>query len=337
MVTPNIAPRGPRVSVAGLVFALASVACAATCMAWFGRTSWTMELATHFRFQYFLVLLPAALFGMTVRAWKQVAVLLLFAGINFACLAPLWFPARVESLSKAYAFPGAKDQNCSRLEIRLMKFNVLTMNPRKDLVIESIMRHDPDMVLCEEVDGAWLEILAGGIGTSHPHQISRPRADNFGIALFSKVPLIDSRIVHLDESDPLPGIFTKFLLGGRSVTLFGQHILPPRNKDYSASRNRHMKLISGLMKKVKGPVVFMGDLNATPWSPNYQDLLAESGLINTMSGFGVQATWPAGLPWFMRIPIDHCLVSGDFQVVNRFNCEFVGSDHLPFVVDLIMR
>ena len=37
---------------------------------------------------------------------------------------------------------------------------------------------------------------------------------------------------------------------------------------------------------------------------------------------------------FLSNPIDHCLLSDDLFVENRFVGKFVGSDHFPIVVDV---
>jgi endonuclease/exonuclease/phosphatase (EEP) superfamily protein YafD len=77
----------------------------------------------------------------------------------------------------------------------------------------------------------------------------------------------------------------------------------------------------------------VGDLNVTPWSPTFRDLLQAPGLVDTARGRGLRGTWPVCLPG-MRIPIDHCLVSGDLQVLDRQVGPGVGSDHFPVMADL---
>ncbi|PSP16260.1 MAG: hypothetical protein BRC58_09500 [Cyanobacteria bacterium QS_8_64_29] len=81
------------------------------------------------------------------------------------------------------------------------------------------------------------------------------------------------------------------------------------------------------------------------WSPYYQKLVDGTGLINTRKGFGIFPTWPTannplGLPGFaarlLSIPIDHCLVTSELQVVQTRALSSVGSDHRPIAVDLVV-
>jgi endonuclease/exonuclease/phosphatase (EEP) superfamily protein YafD len=79
--------------------------------------------------------------------------------------------------------------------------------------------------------------------------------------------------------------------------------------------------------------VVLGDANATPWNASFGAMLAATGLelANVGSWF---ASWPGGLPWFLRIPIDHVLVSDAIGVHRVTLCGSVGSDHLPLVAEV---
>ena len=64
-------------------------------------------------------------------------------------------------------------------------------------------------------------------------------------------------------------------------------------------------------------------------------LMRQTGLDNARKGFGLLPTWPAFMPWpFLRIPIDHCLVSPDIRVIRMRTGRTIGSDHLPIIVDM---
>src|SRR5262249_10954958 len=100
-------------------------------------------------------------------------------------------------------------------------------------------------------------------------------------------------------------------------------------------RNRELAALAQLASRTPAPLVLMGDLNTTSWSPYFQDLVRDSGLVDSRRGFGVCATWPA-LPMPARIPIDHCLVSPDITVLNRRVGPEVGSDHRGILIDLAL-
>ena len=81
------------------------------------------------------------------------------------------------------------------------------------------------------------------------------------------------------------------------------------------------------------PVFVIGDLNCSPWSVRFRDLLRDGRLRDSSVGMGWQPTWPANLWWF-GIPIDHCLYGAGLHVHRREVAAHVGSDHRPLLVEV---
>ena len=111
------------------------------------------------------------------------------------------------------------------------------------------------------------------------------------------------------------------------------HPPPPVQRAMFDEQQRQLDAIAARVRALDGPVVVLGDLNATPWSRPFARLVAESGLLDTRAGFGVQASFPAAEP-LLRIPIDHVLVSPGVGVTARRIERDVGSDHLPVYIEL---
>ena len=79
--------------------------------------------------------------------------------------------------------------------------------------------------------------------------------------------------------------------------------------------------------------IVAGDLNCTPWSPNFVDLLKSSNLINSGLGHGLAISWTPIPITALGLPIDHVLVGDGIQVADRKVGPHVGSDHRPVIVD----
>jgi endonuclease/exonuclease/phosphatase (EEP) superfamily protein YafD len=109
--------------------------------------------------------------------------------------------------------------------------------------------------------------------------------------------------------------------------------LPPINQETFEHRNNQLFEVVSVMGQLSTPKILIGDFNISMWSPIYSNLTKGSGLINARQAFGILPTWPTFLP-FMMIPIDHCLVSSDIQVVGIKTGSPVGSDHLPLIVEI---
>lgn len=99
-------------------------------------------------------------------------------------------------------------------------------------------------------------------------------------------------------------------------------------------RDRELELYANEVKASGLPFILFGDLNTTPFSFYFERLLKDADLQDTERGFGYHATWPAGGKFGPLFPIDHCLATVDFEVVDRRVLDKIGSDHHPVVVEL---
>ncbi len=215
--------------------------------------------------------------------------------------------------------------------LRLVSLNVLTSNSRADLVLDFLRRTEADVILLMEVNDRWLADLAAW-QTNYPYQLKEAREDNFGIAIFSRIPLTNTSVLELGEAE-IPTLTAEIELGGQKIFLLGTHPLPPGSAENSRLRNEQLEKIATTVRSQSLPAIVIGDLNCTPWSPYFSRLLATGGLKNTSQGLGVFNSWPATLA-IVGIPIDHCLVSRSIRVIQKELGPHVGSDHLPVIVNL---
>ena len=82
-----------------------------------------------------------------------------------------------------------------------------------------------------------------------------------------------------------------------------------------------------------GSVIVAGDLNATPHSRFYKQLLKSGELISAADGQGFSTTWNAKNP-LIRFAIDHLLYKGELAVSEYRLGPAVGSDHYPLITTL---
>src|SRR5262245_23267651 len=194
----------PRVRLLGVVMAAASVGCVCTLTGFAGSLWWMFDITSHFRIQYaFGLTLMAGLFGL---ARKPVAtgVLLTFAVLNWALVIPqCWF--------------GREHETSAGKTLRVMQMNVHTENTRHDLVATYIREKKPDLIALEEVNAEWLTDLAE-LRTSYPYSVIQPQSDNFGIALFSRLPLQGEQIVELGHAG-VPSVVAEIELNGKTITV----------------------------------------------------------------------------------------------------------------------
>lgn len=293
---------------------------AGTMAGFMGRVWWVFDLASHFRSQLFLFILLATVLFLFGKQRKKAAFTGAVAIINLSLILPLYF--------------GGISPNTDNRTYRALLINLNRSNQAHEKVLAYIESVKPDFMILEEVTDSWaksLEVIQGEYTFSKIY----PRPDNFGIALFSRMEPEDWEVRTMGIIR-LPTLVARFKMEGKRLTLIGTHPPPPIGGNFSSYRNQQLQELSRMGSLEEGPVILMGDLNITSWSPFFRDLLEQGGLQDSRRGFGLQPSWPAGFP-FLWIPIDHILISDGVVIHDRSIGPDIGSDHYPVVVDFSVR
>lgn len=290
----------------------------ATAAGFLGRLSWMLDLASHFRVQYSVLLAAIALLLWAARHPRWAALFGAFGAADLALVLPIFVA-------------GARTAPAEASRVRVALLNVLTSNTRYEDALAEIRRLDPDLFVALETDSRWLERLEQ-LSTAYPYSIADARPDNFGIALFSRLPLDRTRIVHLGRAG-LPSVLAELRVEGTRLAVLGTHVVPPVGASAAALRDDQLEEIALFAAHDPGPLLVLGDLNCTPWSVAFRALRRTSGLGDGRRG--IDATWPAALGW-LGIPIDHVLHSPGLTALARGVGRSIGSDHRPLVAEFAL-
>lgn len=288
---------------------------------YFGRTHKYLELTSHFKLQYLIGSIGCLLIFTFFRSWPWAACMLAGTFINLWELAPLY-------VSSSRTRPGTTDAN-----FRVLLSNVNSASTHYQALIDLVYEENPDVLIAQEVTEQWLNELKV-VEDLLPHRVTVPRERGAGIALYSRIPLQQSEVVD-PERIGRPCILAQLCVDGKVISLLTIHPHAPLRKNYSDYRNRLLLATSTLAQGMSHPKVVIGDLNCSMWSPYFSSFVLKAGLVDARKGFGVVPTWPTQMllkP--LMIPIDHCLVSPDIEVVSIKASRNIGSDHLPLMVEL---
>jgi len=88
--------------------------------------------------------------------------------------------------------------------------------------------------------------------------------------------------------------------------LIATHPLPPMRRAALELRDDQLRRLRQEVLAQPGPVVVLGDLDTSPWSRTFAELLEGTPLRDARRGTGVLPTWRATL--LPVVPIDHVLV-----------------------------
>jgi endonuclease/exonuclease/phosphatase (EEP) superfamily protein YafD len=319
--------------VGGLV-GLGALAIAATLIPIWKTTKWWVRVCDFPRFQIAMIALAVFIAFAVVRLpthpadWLFLCALGLVIAWQFTWVGP-YIPGSVRAVGSCTGTEAENEQ------IALLTTNVLVTNRNSDLFLEIVHEADPDVVLAVEVDEWWVNRLWAGLRTKYPYKICYPLSNGYGLALFSRLELIEPKIRFMLD-DAIPSIRTEVRLrSGASVSVYGVHPRPPAVLQDSTERDAELLRVALEIQDRGRPAIILGDLNDVAWSPTTLQFMKAGGLLDPRRGRGFYNTYPARWPGF-RYPLDYIFCTRHFQICTMRVLPSIGSDHLPLVAKLVL-
>ena len=304
-----------------------------TIFGFFGQLWWVFDLVSHFRIQYFSVLVVLVIFFVKAKRWKSTVVGAIFGVANFMLISPYI----------GTIIPVTKE---GQSQIRILSMNLNHNNSSYTKAKLIIRKTQPSVLVLQELDNSWENGL-GETLAQFPYSEKFPVKMFYGvdfpipnflipkeklfIGLFSHLPF-ERITVHRNDGFPISHIRGRFKFKENIFTLFGVHLASPVGKYRTDTRNKQLASLAEEIQNNNQPTVVVGDFNITPWSSYFEEFVQKTRLRDARKGIGVYPTWLAQFPP-LAIPIDHGLTSngikvGSFSLGNSFD-----SDHLPIILD----
>jgi endonuclease/exonuclease/phosphatase (EEP) superfamily protein YafD len=237
------------------------------------------------------------------------------------------FPVEVKS---------AIDTDRQRI-IRIMTANVLTPNRNAKGLIELVRENGPDIIVTLESD-LWWQARLDILEPDYPYTIKCPLDNLYGMHVYSRLPLTDSQIDYLVESD-IPSMHTLVSLpSGHKIRTHFMHPAPPSptENEESSERDAELIIVAKSVAEADTPVIVTGDLNDVAWSETTRLFRKISGLLDPRVGRGMFNTFHADF-WFMRWPLDHLFHSHHFSLSKICRLPGFGSDHFALLTELVFE
>ena len=287
------------------------------------RAHWLLDLFRHFLHQYFV----GSLLLVPLLFWKKQYVLAA-AVILVSC-------------ASFYEIYSALDVSAGRSQESIQTIKVAQYNRLYTLSDHSEMQswiegEAPDFFVIQEASELHAQSISD-LGERYPHQIHEPRENGLGLVIASKHEIIASS-VHKTDRYAMDVFFVHALIklqDGNLVSAYTVHPPPPISRLMHKQRNEDIQTVaSAILNDKNENIVFLGDLNITPYSPYFRDFIKDTGLKNQYSSPHLFPTWPSifASPFF-QIPIDHILHKGRMELVSKHRAPHMGSDHYPVVAE----
>lgn len=263
------------------------------------------------------------------RTWG----LLILMGLCFGYQA--WWIVPYTRLFKVEVKPTATAD--SQRTLRIMTANVLTSNRNAPALLDLVHQHRPDLLVTLESDRWWQDQL-DTLQAEYSHTIKCPLDNLYGMHVYSRLPLSESRIAYLVEPGK-PSMHALIKLpSGQSIRGHFLHPAPPgpTKNEASTERDAELVIVAKSVADVDMPVIVTGDLNDVAWSETTRLFRKISGLLDPRVGRGMFNTFHADY-WFMRWPLDHLFHSDHFTLSALKRLRGFGSDHFPLLTELVLE
>jgi len=280
------------------------------------------------------VYLPAyacLLWAAWQRRWLLTLLCLAIVGCHIAWMTPNFIRDRRFDVLPAIDGPPA----ASSPTVRILFANVRTRNHEFGDVLNLIEIENPDIVVVAEFTFYWLRAFRES-PVMAPYVYGSDLRGRFEsmVNIFSRIPLKAEHRLWL-AGRSLETVDVQ--LGSDTLRIIGLHAPRPiytPDVDYFEFWNQVVPVLT----TEQGPLVIVGDFNATEHSLVYKQLRA-AGLRSAHDdrGRGYASTWPNGYYLLPPIRIDQAFLSADVECERITEGQSVGSDHKPIILDIRLR
>lgn len=264
----------------------------------------------------FIFLIASFTIGLFVSRGKVLTAVVLFLGaLTVYSMWPYYASSNVSILSIVKS---------DERELRIASYNTQLSNEKVDEVKAEIARIDADVMVLIEL-GPNKRVIFDQLKTQYPYQAQCSDTTHCNFGILSKYPLsyIGDRMIW--EGPP----YIRASLGPEfgNLSIYGVHTT---RFPFARAQFAQINALVTELAPVTGPVIVMGDFNATPYSRVTQTLASKGNFMRLTN----LPTWPAeiGLP---QVAIDHVFVSlGIRQLESQSIGNAAGSDHFPIYMKL---
>jgi endonuclease/exonuclease/phosphatase (EEP) superfamily protein YafD len=217
--------------------------------------------------------------------------------------------------------------------VRIFFANVCANNAEYAALLREIQDANPDVIVLVEFTPNWRRAyLQSPFFAGYPYGNGMKNEATGTANVFSRLPLENEKQNWFAgrglETFEIP-------VGSETLHVIGVHSPRPmnfRSDDYDG----FWKSTIPLIQREKGPLVVVGDCNATQFSSVYQQLTADRlRSAHQDRGRGYAVTWPNGeygIPSLIRI--DQAFLSPEIECLGIKEGEGLGSDHKPLILDI---
>ena len=278
-----------------------------------GKIYWIFDLFSHFTWLYLI----GSVVGIFVfkHLWQKIFFIIISIGLI------IWSSWPQISINASIA---GKDvpQKSVRLISYNLQFDAYDRHNIAVLKLRDEMLSENTILFMSEYTPEYDAIFTSA--KSH-YQCGKMERSPFGLALYSSLSFIHCNIIYPIEN---LNLYPYVRAENESFVVYGIHPPPPINSELANIRDQSLWNISENIRNENKPVIVIGDMNISPYSPVFHQFINNARLFETKNR--LIPTWLIGM-----LNIDHILLTDPEHIDSEHSYIgwWRGSDHRPIFLN----
>ncbi|MFN0275919.1 MAG: endonuclease/exonuclease/phosphatase family protein, partial [Chitinophagales bacterium] len=191
-------------------------------------------------------------------------------------------------------------------------------------VAKAALASNADVLSFQELQQRTLTPLDTVLKKIYPYSVSDLTMKGYGMAVYSKFPIVRSEVVKQHNFPMLTGVIQ---LEGKEFQFISATVSSPKNEKGYNEQMKQLKVISNYADSIPLPLLVMGDMNAVPWSEQIENFQTQTRLKDSRKD--LSSTFPANS--VIQVPIDYIFHSEELKCVDFKTLKPTSSNHLGII------
>ncbi len=188
----------------------------------------------------------------------------------------------------------------------------LSLSDDFEITTQTIHNTTADVIVFQEYTPDWDDFLRTDLAATYPYRAVMTRIDPFGMAWFSKFPII---VADTFSAADIPNLLVNIeLQTDVLVNMISVHTRVPSDAKAYRDIRRHFHEVSEYVDLLDHPVVIAGDLNLPSWTNEVMEFKLKSKLTDSRRDI-IPASVEGSVSLF-KVPVDHIFFSRDLECTS---------------------
>lgn len=187
------------------------------------------------------------------------------------------------------------------VNIKVAHVNLANIDERILELKDMLINEDVDVISMQELTPDWTATIRQHLGGIYPHTYNNVRIDPYGIAVFSRLPILlrDTLL-----TDNVPSLSVGVRQGQDTFFLISSYLTPALDNQSLKKASAQLERIAAKVDSISEHVIALGEYNMVYWSKEIRDFIRDTGLKNSRRDIS-QGN--------LRVPYDHIFYSKDME------------------------